>query len=130
MKSTAKRLLRATIKVIAVLLLCVGILAAVLTLASYPFRREWDEQDRKLAGLLARGASRDEIAAELGTNYFYYVEGGPNWSSVQGFVRNRAAVAARIGTSQRVMYYTTANVMTWIALDDRSRITNYFLCKQ
>jgi hypothetical protein len=71
----------------------------------------------------------DTIGAELGTNYFYYEKGGGNWEHCEVFLRRRG-VEEKIGGAERLMYYTTANVMTWIALDEQLRITNYSLCSQ
>ncbi len=114
---------------LAVVALCAALLVALASLASYPFRREWAEQDRKLDSLRARRASKDTIAAELGTNYWYYEKSAENWKHCQSFLR-RSDISRRIGRAERVMFYTTADVMTWIALDSECRITNYCLCNQ
>ena len=125
----ARQVLRGAIIALAVIALCGALLVALLSLASYPFRREWAEQDRKLDSLRARRASKDMIAAELGTNYRYYEKSAENWKHLQSFLR-MPDINRRIGTAEPVMYYTTANVMSWIALDSECRITNYCLCKQ
>jgi len=110
-------------------LLATGLLLVVVlsTRGPDPERRE---QEQKLKALISRRASQDEITADLGKNFIYYEKGVTNWEYLEAVLKARSDIAQQVGTSSRVLYYTTENFMTWIVLDDQSRITNYYLCSQ
>jgi len=92
---------------------------------------EWKKQDEKLSRMLASKATREQIETELGRT-FYYQKGVTNWEHLEAFLSGdrRTDIREQMGDSTRVLYHTTANLMTWVFLDDNERIKNYYLCGQ
>jgi hypothetical protein len=93
-------------------------------------RQEMETQRGRLEGMLSTNATKPQIIAELGTNNFYYQKGEQYWYVVERFVERRTEAKKRLGGHSRVLYYTTADVMTWIFLDDQERIASFYLCWQ
>jgi hypothetical protein len=93
------------------------------------------EHKGKLEALVSRGATLDDVARELGSGYVLSEKGTPSWDSLQAFLDREPAstlkpLRASIPKYPKVMYYTTAWRMTWIFLDDRNVIREYYLTAQ
>ena len=93
---------------------------------------EREFQNERLRALVSQRATIEQIAIQLGSNYFVFERGTTNWDGLTSYLArdHRDDIRGAIGDSERVMYYTTANLMSWLILDDHSRITNYYLCGQ
>jgi hypothetical protein len=90
---------------------------------------------KKLDALVAREATRADVARELGEEYDFFEKGTPSWDRLQGFLNGEpqselVAVRENAHKCSRVMYYTTMWRMTWIFLDDRDVIRTYCLAAQ
>lgn len=119
-------------KIVRALVMCFVSLLILRFVAIHLLRLDRPSWDLRLKELAARKATRDEVVAELGlgTHHRYYEKGVTNWHHLESFLRGRPDIAREIGTSSRVIYSTTADTMTWIILDNQSRITNYYTCAQ
>jgi len=109
-------------------------LAAVLDLVGcHPdqtAREEMETQRARLEGMLSTNAGRLYIVGQLGTNNFYYQTGGEHWHALEEFVERNPEAKKKLIGYHRVLYYTTADVMTWLLLDEEERMANVYLCWQ
>lgn len=93
------------------------------------------EHKRKLEALVQRGATRAEVAQELGPGYTMYEKETPSWEALESFLKREPAndllpLRENAVKYPRVMYYTTEWRMTWIFLDDKDVIRTYYLTAQ
>ena len=93
------------------------------------------EHKKKLEVLVQRGATRAEVAQDLGPGYTMYEKETPSWEALQSFLKREAVsdllpLRENVTKYPRVMYYTTAWRMTWIFLDDKDVIRAYYLTAQ
>jgi hypothetical protein len=64
-----------------------------------------------------------------------YEKNTPSWDALQSFLNREPAtdlkpLRANVTKYPKVMYYTTAWRMTWIFLDDKDVIREYYLTAQ
>lgn len=90
---------------------------------------------RKLEALVSSRAARAEVARELGPGFTMYEKDTPSWDGLQRFLNREPAsdlkpLRENVTKYPKVMYYTTAERMTWIFLDDRDVIRTYYLTAQ
>jgi hypothetical protein len=90
---------------------------------------------KKLEALVARAATRPEIARELGEHYDFSEKGTPSWEELQSFLDREppsmlVPVRENVKKYPKVMYYTTMWRMTWIFLDEKDIIRAYYLSAQ
>ena len=115
-------------------LILVGSLLFVFTFGCRPVESTegWREQNQKLTQLLNSRATKSQIEAELGNCQTYYTKSHTNWALLEAYLArdHRSDISAQIGSSTKVMYYTTEDLMTWVVLDDQERIANFYLCGQ
>jgi hypothetical protein len=93
------------------------------------------EHKAKLEALVSRSAARAEVARELGSGFTMYEKDTPSWDDLQSFLNREPAsdlkpLRANVTKYPKVMYYTTAWRMTWIFLDDKDVIREYYLTAQ
>ena len=90
---------------------------------------------RTLEALVKRGATRTEVAGDLGQGYRMYTKGTPSWADLEAFLErepSRELRPLRDGAAKypSIMYYTTAWRMTWIFFDENDRSRGYYLTAQ
>jgi hypothetical protein len=88
-----------------------------------------------LDALVARHASRDEIAKELTGSYTWYAPETDAWAGLLQSLRGGgtdylAPVQTAVRQNRKIMFHTTMWQQTWIFLDDEERAESYWLNSQ
>lgn len=115
---------------------CLGVaMGACLVVALGCQSRDDREHKTKLDALVQRGATRTDVAQELGSGYTMYEKETPSWDQLQSFLQHEPAkdlipLRENVTKYPKVMYYTTEWRMTWIFLDDKDVIRGYYLSAQ
>ena len=89
----------------------------------------------ELQEIVDRKGTRSDIVQLLGPNYILYEKGTPSWSTVETFTYRRdpelaKRFAAATTKYPKVMYYTTTWVMTWVFLDDKDQVREFYRASQ
>ena len=88
--------------------------------------------DKTLQRLVRDGATRDQVARQLGKDYVLYEKKDAEaWKSVERYWSGKSSdslreMQAKATRYPRVMYYTTAWTTTWVFLDERDVARDYY----
>ena len=90
----------------------------------------------ELQALVDRGGTRAEVENLLGPGCILYERGREHWTTIESGnvfqkdleARNRFRAAA--AKYPRVLYHTTAFVMTWVFLDEKDIAREFYLLSQ
>lgn len=108
------------------------VLVACLSLAAC----EGDRQHRAVLDTLVRdGATQEQVVKQLGPGVTVYERGTPSWDDLQTFLAREPASDLRplrqaVQKYPRILYYTTSWRMTWLFLDERGVVREYYLTAQ
>ncbi len=108
--------------------------AGVFVLAGCGLKK-FKQQEDKLRPLVQRRATSQEVIALLGFEFLYSSKGQTNWASLAQFLSreptNRLmAVRERVVRWPNVMFYSTPEMMTWVFLDEDSKVVDFVVGAQ
>jgi hypothetical protein len=95
---------------------------------------DWNDPPRAVVEpLVATRASRQEVAAKLGSGYTWYGPGEDE--GLTAFLAREPdeqykPVRAAVRDGRRIMFYTTAWQQTWLFFDDSNRLVGYWFNTQ
>ena len=98
---------------------------------------DWDDPSRAtLEPLVESRATRQEVAAKLGSGYTWYgVAGDPEHAALEQFLRREPVeeykpVRAAVDAGRRIMFYTSAWQQTWLFFDHSDCLVGYWFNTQ
>jgi hypothetical protein len=98
---------------------------------------DWDDPSRAdVDPLVASAATRQEVAAKLGSGYTWYgAAGDREHAALEEFLRREPVeaykpVRAAVDDGRRIMFYTTAWQQTWLFFDHSDRLVSYWFNTQ
>jgi hypothetical protein len=88
-----------------------------------------------LESLVRRGADQQEAIRQLGGGVTVHERGTPSWIDLQQFLDREEPTAYRplrdaMTKYPRILYHTTAWRMTWIFVDERGAVRDFYLTSQ
>ena len=108
------------------------LIACIVTGAAACVENHRDE----LQALIDRGGTRAEVMKLLGPGYIMYEKNTESWTiTVESTSLTRDPEVGRrwkaaVAKYPKVMYYTTAFIMTWVFLDENDVAREFFLVSQ
>jgi hypothetical protein len=96
---------------------------------------EGDKQHRALDSLVRNGATQEQVVTQLGPGVTVYERGTPSWDDLQKFLAREppsdlTPLRQAVQKYPRILYYTTEWRMTWLFLDERGVVREYYLTAQ
>ena len=105
-------------------------IAVTVIIAALACSRDVSDAPREdtLRGLVEAQATRHQVERALGDRYRWAEKGTPDWHANDSTTPERVRQAAE--RYSKLMFYTTVWQRTWIFLDERGVVREYFIASQ
>ena len=89
----------------------------------------------QLDAIVREGVTEDQLPARLNMKFEVYQRGEPSWVDLQTFLgrepaENFGPVREAVQKYPRILYHTTQWRMTWLFVDQKGVVREYFLSAQ
>jgi hypothetical protein len=93
------------------------------------------EHRAALDSLVREKAAEAELVRRLNLHFEVYERGTPNWESLQSFLARESPSTLRplreaVQKYPRILYHTTMWQMTWVFIDEKGVVRDYYLTSQ